>query len=197
VKYDIVLAGVGGQGVLSLAAAIATAAMREGLALRQSEVHGMAQRGGGVSAHLRMSSSRVASDLIPRGGADMILSMEPLEALRCLPWLREGGVLVSAAEPLVNIPDYPDLEGLHAAIRSLGRSVLVQVQELAKAAGNARAANTVLVGAASPHLPIKPESLEEAIREAFAQKGRATVEANLAAFRAGRSAGAGVGGTGA
>jgi indolepyruvate ferredoxin oxidoreductase, beta subunit len=187
-KYDIVLAGVGGQGVLSLAAAIASAAMKEGLSVRQSEVHGMAQRGGGVSAHLRASDGRIASDLIPRGGADMILSMEPLESLRYLEWLSGTGILVTSRDPFVNIQDYPDLAPVFAAIAALKRSSTVDALSLAKAAGNAKAVNMVLVGAASPHLPLRPESLESSIAEAFAAKGKAVVDVNVAAFRAGRAA---------
>ena len=185
-KYDIVLCGVGGQGVLSLAAAIAGAAMKEGLAVRQSEVHGMAQRGGAVSAHLRVSDAAIRGDLIPRGGADMILSMEPMESLRYIEWLSSDGILITATEPFVNIPDYPEPQGIRDAIGRLPRSELVAALDLAKAAGNARAVNTVLVGAASRYLPLRPKSLEAAIAEAFAAKGEAMVSVNVMAFRAGR-----------
>jgi indolepyruvate ferredoxin oxidoreductase, beta subunit len=189
VKYDIVLAGVGGQGVLSLAAAIAGAAMKEGLSVRQSEVHGMAQRGGGVSAHLRMSQSAIASDLIPRGGADMLLSMEPLESLRYLDWLCEDGILISAKDAFVNIVDYPDLGPVFSAIAALPRHSMIDAMALAKSAGNSKAVNMVLVGAASLHLPLKEDNLEAAIREAFASKGPGIADINIAAFRAGRAAG--------
>ncbi len=187
-KYDIVLAGVGGQGVLSLAASIAAAAMKEGLSVRQSEVHGMAQRGGGVSAHLRISDGDIFSDIIPRGGADMILSMEPLESLRYAAWLSAGGVVVASSEPFVNIADYPDLGPVLKAIASIKGSAVVDALAIAKAAGNAKAVNMVLVGAASPRLPLKAASLEAAIAEGFASKGKDVVEVNLAAFRAGRAA---------
>lgn len=185
-SYDIVLCGVGGQGVLSLAAAIARAAMDEGLDVRQSEVHGMSQRGGAVVAHLRMSASRVRSDLVPKGMADMILSMEPLEGLRYVDYLKPGGVLVSAAEPFVNIPNYPELPSIHDAVRKLPKSLLVEAARMAKEAGNAKAVNMVLIGAASRYLPLKPESIEKAIREGFASKGEKVVDINLKAFRAGR-----------
>ncbi len=187
-KYDIVLAGVGGQGVLSLAATIAAAAMKEGLSVRQSEVHGMAQRGGGVSAHLRMSDGAIASDLVPRGGADMILSMEPLESLRYAAWLSSSGAVITSSEPFVNIADYPDLGPVLKAVASVKGSSVVDALAIAKAAGNARAVNMVLVGAASPRLPLKAASLEAAIAEGFASKGKDVVEVNLAAFRAGRAA---------
>ncbi|MBO4731994.1 MAG: indolepyruvate oxidoreductase subunit beta, partial [Spirochaetaceae bacterium] len=147
-KYDIILAGVGGQGVLSIAAIIASAAMKSGLSVRQSEVHGMSQRGGGVSAHLRLSDATIASDLIPKGGADMILSMEPMESLRYLPWLGAKGVLLTAAEPFVNINNYPEIETIYKTIDSLPDSRILKTAELAKEAGNIKCENMVLIGAA-------------------------------------------------
>ena len=125
-KYDIILAGVGGQGVLSIAAIIASAAMKSGLSVRQSEVHGMSQRGGGVSAHLRLSDTVIASDLIPQGKADMILAMEPMESLRYLPWLGAKGVLLTAAEPFVNINNYPEIETIYKTIDSLPDSRILK-----------------------------------------------------------------------
>jgi indolepyruvate ferredoxin oxidoreductase beta subunit len=186
-KYDVILAGVGGQGVLSVAAIIATGAMKAGFQVRQSEVHGMAQRGGAVQAHLRLADREIASDLIPTGGAQMILAMEPLESLRYLGYLEPEGVLISSADPLVNIPDYPELEGLLAAIRRLPRHRLVDAIELA--GGSARAANMVLVGAAASYLPVSRELLEISIQELFAGKGQDVVAANLKAFAAGLAAG--------
>jgi indolepyruvate ferredoxin oxidoreductase beta subunit len=186
-KYDVILAGVGGQGVLSLAAIIATGAMKAGLQVRQSEVHGMAQRGGAVQAHLRLADREIASDLIPTGGAQMILAMEPLESLRYLGYLDPEGVLISSANPLINIPDYPELEGLLAAIRRLPRHRLVDATALA--GGSARAANMVLVGAAASYLPVSCEVLENSIQELFAGKGGDVVAVNLKAFAAGLAAG--------
>ncbi|MDR3200278.1 MAG: indolepyruvate oxidoreductase subunit beta [Spirochaetales bacterium] len=186
-KYDILLCGVGGQGVLSLAAIIAEAAVAEGLRVRQSEVHGMAQRGGAVLAHLRVSDAEIHSDLIPGGGAAMILSMEPLESLRYTDFLSPDGVLISAKEPVVNIPDYPGIEDIYAAIEKFPRHSLVPALELAKKAGGPRAVNMVLVGAASKYLPLKPESLENAVQARFASKGEATVQMNIEALRSARS----------
>jgi indolepyruvate ferredoxin oxidoreductase beta subunit len=187
VKYDIVLCGVGGQGVLSVAAIIAGAAVGEGLGVRQSEVHGMAQRGGAVLAHLRISDALIHSDLIPGGGADMILSMEPLESLRYADFLAPEGILITAREPFVNIPDYPDIQAVYAAIESFPKNSLVPALEIAKKTGGPRAVNMVLVGAASRRLPLKAESMEKAIQERFAAKGDKIVQMNLAAFRAARS----------
>ena len=187
-KRDIILAGVGGQGILSVAAIIAKAAVDQGLKVRQSEVHGMSQRGVAVLAHLRLSDSTIYSDLVPKGEANLIISMEPLESLRYTAWLNPEGTLVSAAEPFINIPDYPELENIYSMIRSLPRSVIVETQNLAKEAGLARAANMVLIGAASPYLPIAPEAMEGTICELFATKEPAVIDANIKAFRLGRSA---------
>jgi indolepyruvate ferredoxin oxidoreductase beta subunit len=185
-KYDMILAGVGGQGVLSVAACIATGALKAGLALRQSEVHGMAQRGGAVQAHLRLSDRPISSDLVPRGAAHMILGMDPLESLRFLSYLSPAGVLVSSAEPYDNIPDYPPAAELLEAIRRLPRHRLVDAGAIAREAGSPRAANMVLVGAASAFLPLEARHLEQAIAEMFAGKGQDVVEANLRAFAAGK-----------
>lgn len=186
-KFDIILAGVGGQGVLSLSAVIAAGAMREGLSVKQSEVHGMSQRGGAVVAHLRISDSPVASDLIPRGSAAMILSMEPLECLRYIEYLAADGTVVTATAPSINIPDYPEIEGLLARIRALGRSILIDAEEIARKSGSAQAVNMVLAGAASLMLPVRAEAIEESIREIFGNRGERVVETNLSAFRAGRA----------
>jgi indolepyruvate ferredoxin oxidoreductase, beta subunit len=189
--YDIVLAGVGGQGVLSLAAILARAAMIDGLRVRQSEVHGMAQRGGAVSAHLRISDADIASDLVSSGGADMILAMEPLESLRYLSFLKPEGIVVTAAESFVNIPDYPDAEKLLGAVRSLPRSRVVDASAIAKEAGSPRAVNMALAGAASLLVPIKLESLERGMDELFGGKGAAAAAANRRAFELARERGAG------
>jgi indolepyruvate ferredoxin oxidoreductase beta subunit len=188
VKKDIILAGVGGQGVLSVAAVIAGAAAAAGLAVRQSEVHGMAQRGGAVLAHLRLSDGSIASDLVPRGAADLILSMEPLESLRYAEWLSPEGALVTAAEPLVNIPGYPAIAEILRMIEAFPVHRVLEAAALAKDAGLPRAVNMVMAGAASPFLPVAAEGLEEVIAAAFASKGPAVLEANKRAFRLGRAA---------
>jgi indolepyruvate ferredoxin oxidoreductase beta subunit len=189
-KKDIILAGVGGQGVLSIAAIIAHAAVAEGYLVRQSEVHGMAQRGGAVLAHLRLSDTDIASDLVPQGGADIIISMEPLEALRYAAWLSPEGALVTAAEPFVNIADYPGIEEVLAAVKRFPVSRLVEAAGLARQAGLPRAVNMVMVGAASPFLPIKSEALEQTIASMFASKEVSVAEANKKAFHLGREAAA-------
>ena len=185
-RLDIILCGVGGQGGVSVSVVIARAAMAEGLRVKQSEVHGMSQRGGEVLAHLRISDAPIASPLIPEGTARLIFAFEPLEALRYLPWLAPDGTVVAATAPIRNIPDYPDPDALLAELRGLPGSVLVDADAIAREAGNLRAGNMVLVGAAARLMPLKVESLEKAIAEFFARKGEAVVAANLAAFAKGR-----------
>ena len=187
-KTDILLCGVGGQGVLSMAAIIGRAAIAGEHFARQSEVHGMAQRGGGVQAHLRIADRPIASDLIATGGAELVLSMEPLEGLRHLQYLSPEGALITAAEPVINIPDYPALVELHARVRRIPGAMLVEAGRLAAETGDPQVLNTVMVGAASPRLPLPVATLERAIREIFAGKGAGVVELNLTAFHAGRTA---------
>ena len=187
-KYDVILAGVGGQGVLSIASIIAHAALSEGLAVRQSEVHGMAQRGGAVLAHLRIADGKIPGDLVPKGGANLIISMEPLESLRYVSWLAKSGVLVTAAEPFANIGNYPDINEITSTIKRLPVWRLVEAAALAKEAGLSRAVNTVMVGASSFFLPIKPKSLEKTIADVFSKKEPSVIEANAKAFKLGQAA---------
>jgi len=187
-KQDIILAGVGGQGILSIAYVIDHAALDEGLNLRQAEVHGMAQRGGAVQSHLRLSSETIFSDLIPRGGADMILSVEPLEALRYLDSLAPSGVVVTSTTSYRNIPDYPDLEDVLERLRRVARHAIADSEKLAKEAGSSRAQNMVMLGAASPFLILKEESLLRHIENLFKPRGGNLVDVNLKAFRLGRDA---------
>jgi indolepyruvate ferredoxin oxidoreductase, beta subunit len=187
-KQDIILAGVGGQGILSIAFVIDNAALKEGLNVKQAEVHGMAQRGGAVQSHLRLSTERIWSDLIPRGGADLILSVEPLEALRYLDFLKPKGKIVTSSNPFINIPDYPDKEAVLAKVRAIPGSVIVDAEKLAKEAGASRAQNTVILGAASKYLIVDEESLKDFIRVLFEKRGEKILSANLKAFELGRAA---------
>lgn len=187
-KKDIILAGVGGQGILTIANVLGVAALGEGLWLKQAEVHGMSQRGGDVQSNLRLSSEPINSDLIPLGGADIIISMEPMEALRYLPYLKPDGVIVSNNQPFVNIDNYPNEEALNAAYAECGRRcILFDADALAKEAGNARSGNIALLGAAAPFLDIELEIIEKAIAERFASKGDEVVKVNLDVFHLGLS----------
>ena len=189
-KTDIKLAGVGGQGILSIATIIGEAATAAGIQLKQAEVHGMSQRGGDVQSDLRLSNGPIHSDQIPLGGADLILSMEPMEALRYLPWLSADGRVVSASKPLVNIPDYPDAAALSAELSSLPRVSVLDIDALALEHRIPRAANMILLGMTAPFLGIlTPEALREAVARVFAPKGEVVVEADLKAFDLGLAAG--------
>ena len=186
-KKDIILAGVGGQGILSIATVIGQAALSKNLYIKQAEVHGMSQRGGDVQSNLRLSSEPIASDLIAKGGADLIISLEPMEALRYRHYLAKDGWIVTNTTPFVNIPNYPDIEKVLAELGSMQNVILLDVDAVAKEAGNPRGSNIVLLGACSHLLDLGSEALEEGIRSIFARKGEEMVEANLKAFRAGRA----------
>lgn len=185
-KCDIILAGVGGQGILSIAAIIGMAAVKSGLQLKQAEVHGMSQRGGDVQSNLRISDQDIASDLIPKGKADMIISVEPMEALRYLPMLASEGWLVTNTKPFINIPNYPEPDKLMAEVEAIPNHVAIDGDKIAHSLGAAKSANMVILGAASPFIKIDAAKLEEAIRMLFFNKGEEIVQMNLDAFRAGR-----------
>ena len=187
-KTDIILSGVGGQGILSIAAVIGQAAVDLGLSMKQAEVHGMSQRGGDVQSHLRLSDKAVASDLIPRGKADLIISLEPMESLRYLPFINpETGVIVSNIEPIKNITNYPELEGVLEEVKK-HKHVMLDVSDIAKKLGSGRIANIVMLGAASPFIDIPYEKFEEGIRRIFGRKGENVVAMNIKALQAGRDA---------
>ena len=182
-KLDIKLCGVGGQGILSIATIIAEAATAAGLHLKQAEVHGMSQRGGDVQSDLRLSTEPIWSDLIARGGADLILSMEPMEALRYLPYLAADGIIVTSSKPVVNIPNYPDQAAVLAEIDAMPHSVRIDIEEMARDNGLPKSANVVLLGMAAPFIKlIEPQQLRDAVARVFAPKGEAVVAANLKAF---------------
>lgn len=182
-KTDIILCGVGGQGILSIATVIGEAATRAGLYLKQAEVHGMSQRGGDVQSNLRLSTEPIWSDLIAKGSADVIISMEPMEALRYLPYLAEDGVVVTSSKPFINIPNYPEESAVSRELDSLPRVEKLDIDALALEAGNPKGANMVLLGSAARHLGVLGASqMRDAIRTIFSSKGDAVVESNLKCF---------------
>lgn len=188
-KKDIILAGVGGQGILSIATVIGQAAVANGMYLKQAEVHGMSQRGGDVQSHLRISDNPIASDLIPAGQADLIISVEPMEALRYLPMLAPEGWIITNTEPFINVPNYPTPETLEKALKEQKNIVAMPAEQIAKDMGFARSANMVILGAAAPHLGLTFEKFEEAIRFIFGKKGDEIVNANIAALKMGKELG--------
>ncbi len=191
-KKDIILCGVGGQGILSIATIIGEAATRADVNLKQAEVHGMSQRGGDVQSNLRLSTETIYSDLIGLGGADLIISMEPMEALRYLPYLAKDGIIVTSNKPFVNIPNYPDHQAVFDELEALpNRVVMLDIEEVAKEAGSVRSANVVLLGMAAKALEIiSADALRTAVATIFERKGEKVVEANLKAFDLGAAAAA-------
>ena len=171
-KNDIILAGVGGQGILSIAATIGLAAVANDLFLKQSEVHGMSQRGGDVQSHLRLSDKPVSSDLIPYGKANLIISVEPMESLRYLPWLSKSGWLVTNSAPFINIPEYPPVELIIEEIKKVKNHIIIDADAIAKEIGSARSGNIVILGAASSFIDMSFVSLENAVRKTFWPKRR-------------------------
>ena len=181
-KTDIILCGVGGQGILSIATIIGEAAMKENLYIKQAEVHGMSQRGGDVQSNLRISSNPISSDLIPLGGADVIISMEPMEALRYLPFLAKDGWIITSST------NYPDIETIKADLQKINNVIMLDIEQAAKDNGVPRSANVILLGAAQKALGIEYDKLEDAIRRVFGRKGEAIVEANIKALAIGKEA---------
>ncbi len=185
-KTNIILAGVGGQGILSIAAVLGAAALKNKYYLKQAETHGMSQRGGAVVSHLRISDQPIHSDLIPLGKADIILSVEPMESLRYLPFLKPSGYLVTNSVPFANIPDYPEMDGLLGEISRVKNHILINSDEMAREIGNAKASNMIMLGAASCFIEIPFEKIEEGINEIFRSKGKDLVDLNIRALRNGR-----------
>lgn len=185
-KKDIILAGVGGQGILTIATIIGYAAVESNLYLKQAEVHGMSQRGGDVQSHLRISDKEIYSDLIPQGKADIILSVEPMEALRYLPYLAKSGWMITNKKAFVNIPNYPPSDKIEDEIEKLTKKIALNADEMAKEIGSERAMNMVMLGAASLFLDLDYEKIKDGIKYLFGKKGEKIVETNLKALEAGR-----------
>ncbi len=185
-KSDIILSGVGGQGILSISTVLGYGAIKSGLSLKQAEVHGMSQRGGDVSSNLRISDKEIFSDLIPFGGADLIISVEPMEALRYLPKLSKDGWIVTNTKPFDNIPNYPELEKIYSEIKKIKNHVLIDADAMAKELGNSRVMNIIMLGAASNFIDIDFSKYEEGIRFIFGKKGEKLVNLNLKALKMGR-----------
>jgi len=184
-KKDIILAGVGGQGILTIATLIGYAALKRGWNLKQAEVHGMSQRGGDVQSHLRLSDEPIWSDLIPFGKADIILSVEPMEALRYLPYLSDQGWVITNSTPFNNIAKYPEIADIHNRVKEIKNHILIDADSIAKEVKANRSMNIVMLGAATKQLGFEPDELKEAIKTIFSKKGDVIVEANLRALEAG------------
>lgn len=188
---NVLIAGVGGQGIILLSDVLGRAAIRSGLGVRGSETHGMAQRGGSVVAHVRLGDAK--SPLIPRGRAEYLLALEPLEALRYLDYLAEHCQAVISTTPLPpasvhgTVAGYPGVELILQELSRYAEVHPVDALSLAKRAGSVLTANVVMLGALSAlrGFPLKEEILKESIAQRVPPK---TVEMNLTAFKLGRRA---------
>ena len=183
---NIILAGVGGQGILTIAGTLDTASLNNGLFFKQSEVHGMSQRGGAVQSHVRISDGQIYSDIIPMGKADMILGVEPMETLRYLPFLKKKGWIITDDQAFINTSDYPEKETIFEKIRLYPNHMIINATDIAKKIGTSKAANMVLLGAASEFIPLKERALKAAIKSLFEVKSDRMVQLNLNAFDAGK-----------
>jgi indolepyruvate ferredoxin oxidoreductase beta subunit len=186
-KTNIILSGVGGQGILTIAAILDTAAINQDLHVKQSEIHGMSQRGGAVHSHVRISDKEIYSDLIPLGKADLIISVEPMESLRYLPFLKDGGWLITDSKSFDNILDYPDQAKLIQEIKNHKNTIVIDATKMAKKLGNSRAANIILLGIAANKIPLPEKSLLDAIKLLFFKKSEKIVNLNLEAFNVGKN----------
>jgi indolepyruvate ferredoxin oxidoreductase beta subunit len=188
-KSDIIISGVGGQGILSIATVIGISALESNLHLKQAEVHGMSQRGGAVQSHLRISDKEISSDLIPKGEADLILSVEPMESLRYLPYMEPGGWLVTNIQPYINIPDYPSMDLILAEIKKIKNHIAINADQIAHNLGSIKSSNIVILGASCQFLKLPEERLIAGIEKIFSRKGQSVIDLNIKAFLEGKKAG--------
>ena len=189
-SFDVLIVGIGGQGTVLASNVLGEACIIEKRTVRSAETHGMAQRGGSVESHIRIDGE--LGSLIVPGTADLLIAFDLLEALRYRHYLPAGGKLVVNRHLVVPTSvyqqnlDVPDEESILAALADLDVAC-IDAAGLAEEAGSVLAQNIVMLGAASRHIPLRPETLEEAVRRCVPKK---TVEVNTAAFRLGREAGA-------
>jgi indolepyruvate ferredoxin oxidoreductase, beta subunit len=184
-KLDMILSGVGGQGILSISYLICNASLDKGLNFKQAEVHGMAQRGGAVQSHLRISDQPIASDLVPQGGAQLILSVEPLEVFRYLSYFDPEGQIVTSTVPYKNISNYPDESVLMEMLKLLPKKILIDAKSIAQDIGNIKTQNMVILGAGAPFLHFSADDFDSHIEKLFSKKSEKIVKMNKDAIRAG------------
>ena len=182
---NIILAGVGGQGILSISAVLALGALSRNLHVKQSEVHGMSQRGGAVLSHIRISDKEIQSVLIPNGKANALISVEPMETLRYYPYLSKDGYMITNTDPYVS-DNYPEMEKILTELEKIPNRILLDASKLALKAGNKKAANMVVLGAATPFLNLEEEAILEGMHTFFSPKGDRIVSVNMDAFKYGK-----------
>jgi indolepyruvate ferredoxin oxidoreductase beta subunit len=186
-KFDLLITGVGGQGAILASDIIGKAAVVAGLPIRAAETHGMAQRGGSVVNHIRIGEE--FGSLIPKKGADLMLALEPMEAVRYIDFLKDGAVVIVNTQPVLpvtvtsGLARYPDISEILDVLSEKYIVKAFNADELAFEAGNRLAMNVAMVGAVSGYLPIPKETLLESIKSLVPQK---TIEVNVRAFEMGR-----------
>lgn len=186
-KVDLLITGVGGQGAILASDIIGKAAVISGLPIRAAETHGMAQRGGSVVNHIRLGTD--LGSMIPKKGADIMLALEPMEAVRYLDFLKDGGIIIVNTQPIVPVTvtsgfaSYPEIQEILDVLSEKYIVKAFNADKLAYEAGSRLAMNVTMVGAVSGYLPISKEDLIESVKALVPQK---TVEINIRAFEMGR-----------
>ncbi|AAM31790.1 Indolepyruvate oxidoreductase, subunit [Methanosarcina mazei Go1] len=186
-KLDLLITGVGGQGAILASDIIGKAAVISGIPIRAAETHGMAQRGGSVVNHIRLGSD--LGSMIPKKGADIMLALEPMEAVRYLDFLKDGGVIIVNTQSIIpvtvtsGLSKYPEVQEILDALSEKYVVKAFNADELAHEAGSRLAMNVAMVGAVSGYLPISKEVLLESVKVLVPKK---TIEINIRAFEMGR-----------
>lgn len=184
--YGLVVAGVGGQGALTIAQIILGAAWMDGYHVLQSEVHGMSQRGGEVSAHIIFSKDPVMSPTIEEGDADLLLGLEPLETLRHLTYLKKEANIITSITTIENMENYPTSKKILNLLKSIDGVIMIDSDLIAEEIHFSHGGNITLLGYASNYLPVNGEVWDKAIKERFKNKGNKIVDKNLLAFKTGK-----------
>ena len=186
IKYDVVICGVGGQGAILASDILGRAAVAEDRAVQAAETHGMAQRGGSVENHVRIGSAY--GSLIPPRGADLMIALEPAEAVRYAPLMKDGGIIIVNTEPVYPFTvttgkaEYPDIPKMLDALSRAFDVKAFNAGDIAKQAGNRQAANVVMIGAASHYIPLDKQTFIDCIRALVPPK---FLDVNLTAFEMG------------
>jgi indolepyruvate ferredoxin oxidoreductase, beta subunit len=186
-KFDLLITGVGGQGAILASDIIGKAAVASGLPIRAAETHGMAQRGGSVVNHIRIGEE--FGSMIPKKGADLMLALEPMEAVRYVEFLKDGGVVIVNTQTVLpvtvtsGLAKYPDVQEILDVLSEKYIVKAFNADDLAYEAGSRLAMNVAMVGAVSGYLPIPKETLLESVKALVPQK---TIEVNIRAFEMGR-----------
>lgn len=183
----VIVAGVGGQGAITVSQLILGAAWKSGYYTLQSEVHGMSQRGGSVNAQILFDKKEVTSPVIMEGRGDLLIGLEPLETLRYLNLLDEGAFVISSVSPIKNMMTYPEIGKIIAELKKIPGVLLIDTEKLSVELDNKNAGNMILLGVASKHLPFEDNTWYEVINERFEGKSEVLIKKNIEAFEYGKN----------